>query len=322
MGLRRREFITLLGGAAAWPVAGRAQSMPAVGLLDGGAFGPFSGAVREGLGEAGFVEGRNLSIEIHSANGHYDLLPIMAAELVRRRVAVIATNTPVAAIAAKVATSSIPIVFSLGSDPIKDGLVTSFNRPGGNITGVTFFSNLLTAKRLELLHRLAPGANAFALLSNPRNINAELELSNAEAASRMLGRQLLVEKASNEADIDAAFARIVRQGAAAIFLAGDVYFSDRRDQIVALASRYRIPTSHSNRESVAAGGLMSYGPRFAESYRQAGVYVGRILKGERPGDLPVMQPTTFHFVVNMKTAQALGITVPPTLLALVDEVIE
>ena len=320
--MKRREFITLLGGAAAWPLAARAQAMTAVGLLDGGAFGLFIDAVREGLGEAGFVEGRNLSLEIHSASGHYDLLPSMAAELVRRRVAVIATNTPVAATAAKAATPTIPIVFSLGSDPIKDGLVTSLNRPGGNITGVTFFSNLLTAKRLELLHRLIPGVAPFALLLNPGNTNAELELSNAEAASRSLARQLLVEKAGSEAEINAAFARIAERGATAIFLASDVYFTDWRDQIVALASRYRIPTSHSNRASVAVGGLMSYGPRFEESYRQAGVYVARILKGEKPGDLPVQQPTTFELVINLKAAKALGLTVPPTLLALATEVIE
>ena len=324
--LARREFITLLGSATVvWPPAARAQqpAMPVIGYLEGAQQGgPFLAAFRQGLSAAGYVEGRNVAIEFRNADGQYDRLPKMAADLVRRQVAVIAASTPVAALAAKAATATIPIVFSLGSDPVKDGLVTSLNRPGGNLTGVTFFANLLSSKRLELLHELIPSATVIGLLLNPNNANAALELNETEVAARALGSQLIVLRASNEREIDMAFTELVQQRVTALYVSADLYFFSRRDQIVALAARHGIATSHANRESVTAGMLMSYGGDRLDTSRQFGVYTGRILKGEKPADLPVMQATKFEFVINLKTAKALGLDVPPALLARADDVIE
>ena len=324
--MKRREFITLLGGAAAtWPLAARAQQpMPVIGYLDGtGAAAPENmAAIRQGLSEAGYVEGRNVAIEFRSAEGHYGRLPELAAELVRRHVAVIATASPVAALAAKAATATIPIVFSLGSDPVKDGLVASLSRPGGNITGVTFFNNLLSSKRLELLHQLVPDAAVIAVLLNPDNANVELERNETEAAARALGLQLIMLRASTEGEIDDALASLVQQRAAALYVTGDAFFGLQREQIAALASRHAIPTSASGRFQVEAGILMSYGANRVDSSRQFGVYVARVFKGEKPADLPVMQPTKFEFVINLKTAKALGLTVPNAIQLLADEVIE
>jgi putative ABC transport system substrate-binding protein len=327
--MNRREFI-LCGGTAMvpsllWPAAHAQQpAMPVIGVLDGVDVlsGPLRPSFRQGLSESGFVEGRNVTIESHPANGQYDRLPALAAELVRRQVAVIATSTPVAALAVKAATTTIPIVFGLGTDPVKDGLVASLNRPGGNVTGATFFSNLLLAKRLELLHQLVPGAAGVAVLVNPGNTNAELELNDAQVAARTLGLHLIVVRASTEREIDTAFANLIQQRAASLLIAGDAFLLSRREQIAALALRHAVSSSFPDRDYAAAGGLMSYGADRKDAYRQAGVYVGRILKGEKPGDLPVVQPTKFELVVNLKTAKALGLTIPESFLLRADEVIE
>jgi len=324
---RRRDFIALLGGAAAWPLAARAQqaALPVVGFLHGASAEAVHFQVVafiQGLSQIGYVVGKNVTIEYRFANGQYDRLPALAAELVRRPAAVIAAVNPVAALAAKQATTSIPIVFSLGSDPVKDGLVVSLNRPGGNITGATFFANLLDAKRLDLLHQLVPSAHVVAMLFNPRNAEAELQKSNAQEAARVLGLQLFFVQASTEAEIDDAFASLVKQRAGAILVAGDSALGSYTDQILKLAARYALPTSTTIREQAAAGYLMSYGASITETLRQAGNYVGRILKGEKPGDLPVQQPTKFEFVINMRTAKALGLDVPASLQLLADEVIE
>jgi putative tryptophan/tyrosine transport system substrate-binding protein len=279
-------------------------------------------ALRLGLSQSGFVEGKSVTFEYRHANGQYDRLPALAAELVRRRVAVIGTVTPVAALAAKAATATIPIVFILGSDPVRDGVVASLNRPGGNVTGVTFFSNLLAARRLELLHETVPKASAIAILLNPNNSNAELELNEIETAARTLGLQLIVVRATNEREIDAAFATLVQQRATALLVFSDQYLYTRRGQIVLLATRHAIATSFGSRDSAAAGALMSYGADLANTSRQAGIYIARILKGEKPADLPVMQPTKFELILNLNVAKTLGIEIPANVLALADEVIE
>jgi putative tryptophan/tyrosine transport system substrate-binding protein len=322
--MQRRDFIILLGGAAAaWPIAARAQqpAMPVVGYLDG-ARPTNVDAFRKGLGEAGYAEGRNVAIEFRPAEGQYDKLPGLAAELVRRQVAVIAAATPVAALAAKAATTTIPIVFSLGSDPVKDGLVASLNRPGGNITGVTFFTNLLSSKRLELLHELASNSGVIAVLLNPDNANVELEQKETEVAAQALGLQLIIVQARTVGEIDGAFANLVQQRATALYVSGDAFFGSRSEQIAYMALRHGIPTSRSSREHVVAGGLMSYGANRVDSARQFGFYTGRILKGDKPADLPVQQPAKFELVLNLRTAKALGLAVPDKLLALADEVIE
>ena len=323
--MNKRQFISLLGGAAAWPLAARAQqpAMPVIGYLSGGAPGPVAtnvAAFREGLNETGYVEGRNVAIEYRWAEGQYDRLPALVADLVRRQVTVIATVTPVAALAAKQVTSSIPIVFALGSDPVKDGLVASLNRPGGNVTGATFFGNLLAAKRTELLHQLVADTKVFAVLLNPKNANVELEKSDTQQAVRALGLHLVLVQASTEDEIDKSFADL--QGATALLVSGDARFYDRRRQIAELAVRHTIATCLPYREQALAGGLMSYGADITDTFRQAGNYVGRILQGEKPADLPVQQPTKFEFVINLQTARLLGLTVPPSLLAIADEVIE
>ena len=326
--MKRREFITLLGGATAapamfWPLGARAQqpAMPVIGLLSGTDRDARQlAAIRRGLNEAGYVEGRNVAIEYRWAEGQYDQLPALVADLVRRQVTVIATVTPVAALAAKQATTSIPIVFALGSDPVKDGLVASLNRPGGNVTGATFFGNLLAAKRTELLHQLVADVKVFAVLLNPKNANVELEKSDTQQAVRALGLHLVLVQASTEDEIDKSFADL--QGATALLVSGDARFYDRRRQIAELAVRHAIATCLPYREQAVAGGLMSYGADITDTFRQAGNYVGRILQGEKPADLPVQQPTKFEFVINLQTARLLGLDVPPMLLARADEVIE
>jgi putative tryptophan/tyrosine transport system substrate-binding protein len=324
--VRRRAFITLLGGAAAWPLAARAQQTTLVGFLSPGSPEPSSflvAAFREGLKEASYIEGKNVSIEYRWARGHYDQLETLAADLVRRQVAVIAaTGGTVSAQAAKAATSTIPIVFNVGADPIKSGLVASFNRPGGNITGVSTLSPALEAKRLGLLRELVARTAIVAVLLNATNPDVGPQLRDINAVATALGQELLFFYASNENDLDAAFESLVQERADAVLVGNDVFFTNRREQIVALAARHGIPTIYAFRQFAESGGLMSYSTNLIEVYRQIGGYVGRVLKGEKPADLPIVQPTKFELVINLKTAAALGLTVPPTLLAIADEVIE
>ena len=326
--MRRREFITLLGGAVAWPVMGRAQqpAMPIIGFLSSRSPAESTAvvaALRQGLRETGFVEGRNLAIAFRWAEGHYDGLPVLAADLVNLRVAVLlAAGGPPSAHAAKAASSTIPIVFSAASDPVRLGLVPSINRPGGNITGIGTFNATLLAKRLEILNELVPSTDPIAYLVNPSNQSADLELKEVSAAARLLGIELQVLNASTEQQIDEAFSTAVRLRARGLVVAGEPFFDSRRTQIVALAARHAIAASYGFSEYVAAGGLMSYGTSITDSYRQAGIYVGRILKGEKPADLPVLQPTKFELVINLKTAKALGLTLSDKLIVAADEVIE
>jgi putative tryptophan/tyrosine transport system substrate-binding protein len=325
--MRRRDFITLLGGAAAWPVAALAQQVPVVGFLNAGSAATDARtavAFRKGLNETGYVEGQNVTVEYHWLEGQYDRLPSLLADLVRRRVAVItALGSAPAALAAKAATTTIPIVFSVAQDPVKLGLVASLARPGGNATGINFFTQEVVAKRLGLLHALVPKAVRVAVLVNPANAsNTEATLREVKEAAPTMGLQIQILNAATIGEIDAAFATLARERPEALFVAPDAFLSSRRVQFVTLTARDRIPASFSNRETVAAGGLMSYGTDSPEVYRQVGIYTGSILKGERPADLAVTQSTKFEFVINLQTARALNIEVPPSLLAIADEVIE
>ncbi len=326
--VQRREFLTLLGGAvAAWPLATYAQQrMPVIGFLGGGsaeAFAPlFEGAFRQGLEENGFVEGNNVAFESRWANGQFDRLPGLAADLLGRQPAVIATQTLPAALAAKAATQTIPVVFVIGEDPIKAGVVASLSRPGGNVTGMTNFMNVLGAKRLELVSEAVPKATELALLVNPNNPNAEPDTRDLQAAADALGRRLHVLRASNAQEIEAAFRAMVEQKVDALFVNIDPLLFAQREQIAGLAAHHRIPTIHPFRDYAVAGGLMSYGASFASAWRQAGIYAGKIIKGAKPADLPVLQPTKFELVINLKAAQALSLEIPPSLLARADEVIE
>jgi putative ABC transport system substrate-binding protein len=324
----RRDFITLLGGAATWPIAARAQQaeMPVIGVLS-----PRSPAVdaalisviRQGLNDTGFVEGRNVALDYRWADGQYDRLAALAADLVHRQVAVIvALGGETSALAAKKATASIPIVFTAGSDPVRGGLVPSLNRPGGNITGVSSFIFDLEPKRLGLMRELRPNATTIAVLVNPNSTNAEMQVNDIQIAARSVGQQVDILNAGTIREIDAAFARLGQMRVDALLVAADPIFFNRASQLVVLATRHAIPALYSRREFVAVGGLMSYGAPSDESYRIAGVYAGRILKGEKPGDLPIQLPTKFELVINLSTARALDIDVPPTLLARADEVIE
>jgi putative ABC transport system substrate-binding protein len=327
--MRRREFITVLGGVAAWPLAARAQqpSLPVVGYLSARSPGDSIGILadfRRGLAESGYLEGQNVAIEFRWAEGHYDRLPAMVADLVRRRVAVIAVpNTTASALAAKAATQTIPIVFNIGGDPVEIGLVASLDRPGGNVTGVSMLQTAMAAKRLELVHELVPAATLIALLVNPTNpVIAEAETREVQSAARVLGLNLLVLNASSPSEIEAAFATQLQQKARAIVVGSDIFFVIQSDQIIALAARHAVPTIYGYLEQAVAGGLMSYGASLADTQRLVGVYAGRILKGEKPADLPVQQVTKIELVINLKTAKALGVTFPLALLTRADEVIE
>jgi putative ABC transport system substrate-binding protein len=323
--LKRREFITLLGGAVTWPLAARAQqpAMPVIGWLRAGIPPTVDrlAAFRQGLNELGYVEGRNVAVELQNSE-QYDRLAALASDLVRRQVtAIFAENLP-AAVASRAASATIPIVFSIGGDPIRDGLVTSLSRPSGNLTGVTLFLGELLPKRLELLRELVPNAAVIAVLLNPDNPNLQTRSRDVQEAARNTGQQILVVNAGNENDIEMAFATIVQQRAAALLVSDDPFLSGRREQILALAARHAVPASYPFREFASAGGLMSYGASQGDAVRQAGVYVGRILQGEKPADLPVVQPTKFELVINLKTARALGLQVPLLLQQRADDVIE
>jgi putative ABC transport system substrate-binding protein len=327
--VRRREFITLLGGAAAWPSVAAAQraAIPVVGVLDGGSadkneeyLAPF----RQGLSESGYVEGQNVAVEYSWADGRYDRLPGLAADLVRRQVNVIAVpNGTPATLAAKAATSAIPIVFGVGDDPVRLGLVASLARPGGNATGINFFIGELVAKRLGLLRELVPGATRVAVLVNPADATrTETVVRDAQAAARDIGLQVLVFNASTIQEIDTAFATLVRERVDALFVGPDAFFNRRRVQLAIMPARHAVPAAYGVRDYTEAGGLISYGISLGDSRRQVGVYIGRILSGAKPADLPVLQPTKFELVINLSPAKALGLEIPPTLLARADEVIE
>jgi putative ABC transport system substrate-binding protein len=325
--MTRREFVTLIGGAAAWPLAARAQqpTMPVIGYLSGRspeAEGPILAALRRGLEETGYLADRNIAIEFRFSDGQEDQLPSLAAELVRRRVAVLVATDRPSALAAKAATSTIPIVFASGLDSVELGLVASLNRPGGNATGVHAFSTELGPKRLELLRQVVPNAGTIAFVVNPTSATAARQVNELQTAAAALGQQILVLNAGNEKEIDEAFATIVERRVAAALYSATPLFQVRQDQLIALAARHAIPAMYEWREFVTAGGLMSYSTNRAEAFRQVGIYTGRVLKGANPADLPVMQTIRFEFVLNLKTAKALGIKISGDLLSVADEVIE
>jgi putative tryptophan/tyrosine transport system substrate-binding protein len=324
----RRQFIMLLGGAAvAWPLAARAQqpAMQVIGFLGGSTLAerrPLLVGFRQALAEAGYVEGQNVAIEYRWAEGQYDRLPALVAELVRRHVAVIVAGDGPSALVAKAATTTIPIVFNTGIDPIQSGLVTSLARPGGNLTGFNLIAGPLPAKQLGLLHELVPAAKTIAVLINPNNANAERDAATVQEAARAIGVQILVTRATVESDFETVFATIAAERAGALLANSDVFFTSRRDQIIALAARHALPVIAPWREFPLAGGLISYGPSISAAYRQIGIYAAKILNGAKPADLPVVQPTTFELVINLKTAKALGLNIPLHLQQLADEVIE
>jgi putative ABC transport system substrate-binding protein len=324
--MNRRHFI-LTGAAVAWPVAARAQQpvMPVIGYLQTGsssATAPVRTAFQRGLKQAGYVEAQNVEILYRYSEGQYDSLPMLAADLVRRQVALIAAIGPPAAVAAKAATSTIPIIFMTGTDPVKLGLVASLNRPGGNVTGATFFSTGLEPKWLQLLNELIPNTDTLAVLVNPTFSEIETQLKDVSTAAGVINKRVVVLRADTESGIDAAFATLVEQRIKALLVASDPYFFSRRDQLVALAALHAVPAIYQLREFTAGGGLMSYGTSISDACRQAGIYAGQVLKGAKPANLPVLQPTKFELVINLKTATALGLEVPPTVLARADEVIE
>jgi ABC-type uncharacterized transport system substrate-binding protein len=325
--IERRKFLATLGGAVAWPLAARAQqaAMPVIGFLNSGSpdtLAQLVAAFRQGLREDGYVEGQNLAIEYRWAGGVYERLPALAADLIRRQVSVIIAGAPPAVLAAKAMTSTVPIVFTSGGDPVELGFVSSLNRPGGNLTGVSFLVNELGAKRLELLHELVPKAALIGFLANPTRPSSEVETKDTQQAAQRLGVQVHIVNASSEREIDAAFANFVQQRVNALLIGTDPYYLTRRDQLVALAARLAVPTMYNLREYVVAGGLMSYGPSITDVYRQAGVYTAKILKGAKPAELPVVQPTKFELVINLKTAKVLGVTIPLIMQMTADEVIE
>jgi putative ABC transport system substrate-binding protein len=325
--IRRREFIVTLGGAVAWPLAARAQqpAVPVIGYVRSETFDETAQRMivgfREGLKEAGYIEGQNVAIEFRTAEGRLDRLPALVADLVAHPVAVIVGNVP-AAKAAKAATATVPIVFVYGGDPVKDGLVASFNRPGGNVTGVTFFGGLVGGRRVQLLHDLVPQAGAIALLIDANNITSAAELSDLEGAVHAIGLNSVVGKVASELEIDAAFATFTQQRAGALVVGNSPFFTSQIKRIVALAAQNALPASYQQREFAEVGGLMSYGSSLSDAYRQAGIYTGSIVKGAKPADLPVVRTTKFELVINLKTAKALDLTIPPNVLALADEVIE
>jgi putative ABC transport system substrate-binding protein len=329
--VKRRDFITLLGGgaAAAWPLAARAQqpAMPVIGFLypypiASPAVQPYFAAFRQGLAESGFIEGKNVAIEYRDAQGHFDRLPALAAELLQLRPAVIVAGLLPAALAIKEATTTVPIVFTASDDPVKTGLVASISRPGGNATGVNPMVTSIAGKRLGLLHELIPSATLIAVLFNPNSPDSALHLSDIQAAAQTLGLRILVVNAGAESDFEKAFETFREQRSTALLVAPDPLFSIRVDRVAALAARYELPAVYSLRADAVAGGLMSYGPSLVDSYGQLGAYTARVLKGEKPGEMPIWQTVKFELVINLKTAKALGLTVPPMLLARADEVIE